>query len=635
MGVLVPRIFLLILLAVGLAGCSALKYKPDVPISCDAISAAGIDYFKSLSKEHQAQSIADGALDLYSPGTLSRMSFDRVQNDTTLQLDEIFAYQRAGLPTIALDADEVDYSLFLIPPGTSAKALAQWGFDPDTPGKVVEYPAFIAVPEAVVRTGECKAGHSAFVIGAIENKSFTAPPQLLVSRESLEAMVNAFYLDKRSSDPAYLNRKIEEAKNPAFVNEAVWRGWAKLRVSKRSRWFWAKWIDGVDGELSKAMLGLPVDTPAGESSEVAIDRIDPLALSAELEFIAKGWFDKIGAYHKALGVVGQNIGKLEAEIRKGTLTAAAYQKAIQDHIAATNAARKELDGFQSLIEAQRPWFVTELEGGMYVNALEASLEELQVQFNKIAAAYADATRIANMDVLDPEIFLTGAPSVIAGELKEPFRKSFSKAERNLGASIKIDTVAFPRQDAAGKHIITVRGLINISDTLNRASGHLRRLIKSKDSCSKHVGSIRTNVGEDVRPNRFTRHLEADVESRTCWKVFGKRGWTRNFRATARGEVYAKIHHIGNGDVGFSYGWKAGVRVLVIRIGDGEEWSLGSVKKVIARDDLEKAKQFGLVIKEASFIRDKKKDGYLAVTIETKPLTADQAIVAYALLGSLL
>lgn len=628
------RILLVPFLALTLASCSALKYKPDVPISCDAISGAGIAYFNSLSQAHQKQSIAEGALELYSPGTLSRMSFDRVQNDTALQLDEIFGYQRPGLPTISLEEGKADYSLFLIPPASSAKALAQWGFDPDNNDQVIEYPSFIAIPEAVVRSGKCSAGNDAFIIGAIENKSFTALPQLIITRESLEAMVNAFYLDKRSSDPTYLRQKIDAAKLK-FVNESVWRGWAKLRVTKSSRWFWAKWSDDNDAELSAAGLGLPIETPLEETNTTPIGEIDPAALSAELKFIAEGWFDKIGAYDKALNAVSQNISKLEEQITKGTLTAAAYQKAVQDHIAATNAAKKELITFQSVIDAQRPWFVTALEGGMYVDALQASLDDLQVQFNKIASAYADATRIANMGILDPEIFLAGAPSVIGGELKEPIRNSFSKPERNLGTSIKIHTVAFPRQDADGKHIITLRGLINISDTLNGASNHLRRIIKSKDTCSKHVGHIRTNTGEDVQPHRYVRHLAADVESRTCWKVFGKRGWTRNFRATAHGKIFASINHLGDGDVGFKYGWEAGVRVLVIKIGAGEEWTLGSVRKLIAQNDLEKAKPLGLAIREASFIKDKKNEGYLAVTIETKPLTADQANIAYALLASLL
>lgn len=626
------KLFLLLAM-LATAGCSTFRYDPGIPLQCDAISAVGIESYRTLESLHRTAPVAKGELDLYSAGTLSRFQFSEIKNESPVRIDKVYAYQRPGLPELNFSGRSKDYALFFIPPGTSAKALAQWGMDPETRSKSIDYPAFIAVPEQSIIEKKCRPGAEAFLVASIENESFNSLPQVIVSPEALEAMVNAFYVDKRSSDPQYLRKRIEEAKN-GFVNENVWRGWIKLEVTKRSRGFWAKWQDAPDdGDLTDDHLGLPIDTLSAETTNAALQNIDASELSKEMNFIAAGWFGKIGAYDQALSKVAENISKLESDIRSGTMTSAAFQKAVQTHVAATEAASKELSAFQATIEAQRPWFVTPIEGELYLEALQASLDDLQDRFNRIAAAYADATRLANMQTIDPALFLDGSPVTIEGEMKQPLRKSFAKAERSLGTNIRVDTVGFARPAAQGKYIITVRGLIGITDLLNSASGYLRNLIKSKGSCSKHIGSIRLNTGETVEPDQFVRRFEVDLESRTCWKVFGTRGWTRNFSATARGRVHARVRHLGDGDIALGYGWRAMARVLFFTLGDKEDWAVGSVRQLVAQKDLNTVKQYGLAVKEAGFVKDKTGKAYLAVSIDTKPLSGSEALVAYSLLNA--
>ncbi|GEM_PF-4533297 len=614
-----------------LTGCSSLRYKPDVPIACDSVSRFASDYFATLNEDKKSHPVASANLRLYGPGTLSSLSFGDVRNPSPIEISELFAYERPQLPLIRPGLAETTYAVILIPPRASAQYFAQWeaGGDANT---TVDYPSLLAVPEHVARTGRCTSADSAFLISTIENDASASLPQLIVSRETLEAIVTALYLDKNSNDPSYLIAKISDA---GFVNETTWRGWTRMVVRPAAKWIWQKPIIDEGEELSERSLGRPISSPSSALNASDMRAIDADVIEQELAFIEGGWFGRIGDYRNALARVSANIAALEQAIKAGSVTAASFKQAIAGHVAATNAAKTELEKLGKQIAEQRPWFVTQVEENTYVEALSHMLDDLHVQFNKVSEAYAAATRIQNSSVIDPEQYLSGVPGVVGGELREPMYKLVNHPEKNLGTTIQVRTVAFPSPVPQGKFVITIRALLNVTDTLNSASDYLARLIKSKDSCSKHVGQIRQNVGETVRPDRFERQLEANVESRTCWKIFGKRGWTRNFRAVAKGEIFASISPLPDNDLSFRYGWRGGVRIVVINIGMGDEWTFGSVKKLLGKGDLEKAKAYELAIKEARFIKDNNGRAYLAVSIDTKALTPAEFGIAYALLSTLL
>ncbi len=625
-----PRLILTIS-AAALLNCSALRHKPDVDIACDGLSAVGIAYHQSLSDELRSTPVATAKLDLYPAGTLSRIAVTSARNESSIDLQESFGYARPGLPLMTRDDGTNEYRLFLIPPRASGNALGQWGEDPDDPNKTEDYPAFIAVPENTFDNGTCDMRTTSFVIAAVEIKSFQTLPQFVVPLDALVALVNRFYVDKRSSDAAYLSERLSQAN---LVNEALWRGWVRLRVTQRDRWVWEQMPQNSEEVSSDDALGFRIEVPFAPSTVAPLRELLFADIHRELEHIAEGWFSKIGGYSAQLAAMGAEMSQLEQRITERRLTAAEYQASVQRHVTDVKHAEEALAALRTSMAEQRGWFLTDLEAEMYLDALRSSLDVLVSNFNKLTSAYTNATRIATTSTLDPQLFLAGAPIAVGGEVRDPVQNSFSSTEANFGAPLTTSTVAFARTEGTG-YVIVLRGLINITQTMNSASGHFERLVRNQESCSKKIRSIRTNVREDVRPDTFERHAEAELESRTCWSWRGVRGWTRNFRATARARVYAKLRQTADGDLAVRYGWKASVRVLIVHFGDGEEWSLGSVRGLITRQDIAAAAaKYGLRISEAGFVKDRQNDAYLAVSLETKPLSADEAAIALALLGSL-